>query len=143
MGGLASELLRLPVRAMGVRLGRPVELLLDVSARRAVGIEVVCGDDVVRLLPIAAARLARDHIAVDSPYLLVDHGERSFYRSRTTPLGALRGAHAVRAGRRLGRLEDVEVEADGAVTALILEGGDRVEPLDGVDLVADAAASAA
>jgi hypothetical protein len=144
VGGLASELLRLPVRAMGIRLGRPVDFLFDASTLRAVALEVACGDGTVRLLPIAAARVRDDHIALDSPFLLIDHdGERSFYRSRTRPLAALREAEVVRAGRALGRLADVELAADGVVTAAIVDDGARV-PLDGdVELLADAPASAA
>jgi hypothetical protein len=128
---------------MGIRLGRPAELLLDADALRAVALEVACGDDVVRLLPIAAARLQADQIALDSPFVLIEHGERSFYKRRTRRLCALRGAGVSRAGRRLGRLEDVEMAADGTVTALVLEGGERLRPVDGLDVHDGDTASAA
>ena len=40
-----DELLALPVRLHGIQLGRPIDLLLDRDARRAVGLDVFCGDE--------------------------------------------------------------------------------------------------
>lgn len=46
MRGLsADELLRLPVRLHGIRLGRPVDLILDTGSMRALGLDVRCGDE--------------------------------------------------------------------------------------------------
>ena len=123
-------------------MGRPSDLLLDSDARRAVAIEVACGDDSLRLLPLAAARLEADGIALDSPFLLIGDGERSFYRRRTRG-ERLRGATVLRGGTALGRLDDVELLDGGAVRSLVLAGGERVEPGEGVRVVGDGAASAA
>ena len=142
MRGRASELL-LPVRLRGIRVGRASDLLLDADARTAVAIEVACGDDSIRLLPFAAARLEGDGIALDSPFLLIGDGERSFYRRRARGLKELRGATVLRDGAALGRLDDVELLDGGTVRSLVLAGGLRVEPGEGVRIVADGAAPAA
>ena len=60
----ADELLRLPVRMHGIQLGRPVDVLLDPDGRRVVGLDVLCGDEVHRFLPLAAAELAAEEIGV-------------------------------------------------------------------------------
>lgn len=131
------------MRLDGIRVGQAQDVLLDSDARRAVAIEVECGDDAVRFLPLVAARLEPDGIALDSPFLLIGDHQRSFYRRRTRPLRALRGASVVRRGRALGRLDDVELGEGGAVRSLVLDGGERVEPDDGVRVLGDGAASAA
>ena len=59
MRGLkGEELLRLPVCFNGIELGRPVDVLLDRQASRAVGLEVVCGNDERRFLPLAVTTVA-------------------------------------------------------------------------------------
>ena len=141
--GRASDLLRLPVRLNGLRVGQPRDLLLERGARRAIGVEVVCGDAVVRFLPIAAARAEPDALVLDSPFLLIDHGARSFYRRRTRALGDLRGSDVLRGGRRLGRLDDVELGDGGTVEAFFLENGERIEAEGDVFVLEDDAASAA
>ena len=128
MRGRASDVLRLPVRLNGIRVGRPEDVLLDRDATRAVGFEVSCGDGTVRFLPYSGARIDETALVVDSPFMLVDHDERSFYRSRTRPFSALRGAEVTRRGRTLGRLDDLELGEDGDVSALVLEDGDRIDP---------------
>ncbi len=47
----------LPVRLHGIQLGRPVDLLLDPDTRRAVGLDLLCGDEVHRFLPVAVRQL--------------------------------------------------------------------------------------
>ena len=44
-GVSASELLRLPVRMHGIQLGHAVDVIFDRDRRRALGLEVLCGDD--------------------------------------------------------------------------------------------------
>ncbi len=71
----AEALLGLPVRVHGIELGRPVDVVLDLESRRAIGLEVRCPDDARRFLPLAAARLREDEVAVGSALLLLDERE--------------------------------------------------------------------
>ena len=123
-----DELLALPVRLHGIQLGRPVDLLLDPEARRAVGLDLLCGDEVHRFLPLPTAAVERDEIRIPSPFVLLEQHEVDFYRSRTLALGALRGRPVERNGRKLGALQDVVVAEDGQLLAAIV-AGERV-PFD-------------
>ena len=40
----ATELLLLPVQLHGIRLGQPVDVLLDLDSWRVLGLVVLCGD---------------------------------------------------------------------------------------------------
>lgn len=135
----AEALLQLPVRLRGIHLGRPVELVLDLDGRRAIGVEVLCGDGIRRYLPLAAARVRDDEIAVGSSLLLFAETDLAFYRRRARTLGELRGSRVERGGRSLGALVDVFLSPTGAVVELLVgEGGQRRRvPLD--DSVAIAA----
>ena len=117
-----DELLALPVRLRGIQLGRPVDLLLDRDARRAVGLEVLCGDEVHRFLPLPTAAVRREEIRILSPLVLLERHERDFYRSRTLALSRLRGRAVELNGRQLGPLRDVVVAEDGRVIAAIVDG---------------------
>ena len=64
--------LRLPVRRHGIELGRPVDLIVDAPSGRALGFDVLCGDDVHRFLPVAAAQLGEEEIAVGSSLMLLE-----------------------------------------------------------------------
>lgn len=102
----ATELLQLPVRLHGIRLGRPVDLLLDPVEWRALGFVVLCGDESVRFLPFPAADLQEDAIHVQSALLLLEDVE--FYRQRSRSLrGLLRS-----------ELRDLSVTPDGVVLSL-------------------------
>ena len=119
MGSMASgEVLALPVRMHGIGLGRSVELIVDVDVRRVLGIEVRCGDDTHRFLPLAAAHVREAEIAIASPLTLLD--ELAFYRARGHGLGALRGARVANARGELGTLRDVVVDADGSIRELVV-----------------------
>jgi hypothetical protein len=122
----AGALLRRPVRLRGIKLGRPVDLVLDPAPLRAIGVEVLCGDDSVRFLPLAAARVHDDEIAVGSALLLLQEPDLSFYRRRGTMLSELRGRQVERNGLELGALRDVVLDASGAVAAVVVDGGTRV-----------------
>jgi hypothetical protein len=87
----AEELLKLPVRVRGIELGRPVDLIIDADAARAIGFEVLCGDDARRFLPFAVASIAADGIDVESPFVLLDFDQVAFYREQATSLRALNG----------------------------------------------------
>lgn len=123
-GLLGAQLLGLPVRLNGIELGRPVDLLLDHEGRNLVGIEMVCGDHAHRFVPLAAARVLEDEIALESAFTLID--DASFYRKRGRTLAALRGTAVDHDGEGLGALADVVLGAHGAVTHVLLEDGERV-----------------
>jgi len=143
MGSIASgDVLALPVRMHGIALGRSVDLIVDVDVRRVLGFEVRCEDDTHRFLPLAAARVHEDKIAIGSPLTLLD--ELAFYRARGHGLGALRGARVANARGKLGPLRDVVFEDDGMIRELVVatEAGERrIQP--GADVRIASRASAA
>ena len=59
---VSAEVLALPVRMHGIGLGRSVELIVDVDVRRVLGLEVRCGDDTHRFLPLAVAHICAGEI---------------------------------------------------------------------------------
>jgi hypothetical protein len=134
MGGRpAEELLRLPVRLHGIQLGRPVDLIVDLDAERALGLDVLCGDEVHRFLPLAAARVAEDEITVSSALTLLEEAELAFYRTRASALSALRGSELERGSQPVGRLRDVVVADDGSLAAVLVEHAGAVDRVDRVD----------
>jgi hypothetical protein len=102
----AEDLLKLPVRMGGIELGRPVDLLIDRERPRAVGFDVLCGDEAHRFLPFVAVRLQDDAIEIDSPFLLLDFAQVDFYRHQATTLRELIGD-----GRDLVVGEDGTIES--------------------------------
>jgi uncharacterized protein YrrD len=124
------ELLALAVRLHGVHLGRPVDLLLDRDGERVVGLDVLCGDEVHRFLPLPTAAVGDDAIAIHSPLVLLEEDELDFYRARAFALSTLRGRPVERDGHEVGKLRDVVLRVDGRLVAAILDGGRRV-PFDG------------
>jgi hypothetical protein len=111
----AGELLELPVRHRGVVLGRPVDAILDESLRRVLGLVVVCRDQAHRFLPLAAATVAADEIALDSPLLLLEERELAYYTLKGSRLGSLVGTIVVRRGAALGVLDDLVIADDGVI----------------------------
>jgi hypothetical protein len=105
----ATELLQLPVQLHGIRLGRPVDLLLDLAEWRALGFVVLCGDGSSRFLVFAAVDLRDDAIDVRSALMLFEDVE--FYRDRSRSLRDLLG----------GELRDLLLAPDGHVEALVVE----------------------
>jgi len=75
-----AELLSLPVRMHGIQLGRTVQALVDVSADRLLGLELVCGDGAHRFLPFAVARVGAREIEVSSALALIDERDLAYYR---------------------------------------------------------------
>jgi uncharacterized protein YrrD len=116
-----DELLGLPVRLHGIQVGRPVDLLLDPGAHRTVGLDLLCGDDVHRFLPLPTAAIEEEEIRILSPLVLLEQHELDFYRSRTLALGRLRGRPVERHGRKVGLLQDVVVAEDGQLVAAIVD----------------------
>ncbi len=115
----ATELLRLPVQLHGIRLGRPVDLLLDSEEWRVLGLVVLCGDGSRRFLVYAAASPREDEIDVRSALLLLE--DVDFYRGRSRSLRALLGGAVVNGRRELGELRDLLLAPDGTVAALVVE----------------------
>jgi uncharacterized protein YrrD len=126
-----DELLAMPVRLHGIQLGRPVDLLLDREARRVVGLDVLCGDEVHRFLPLPTAAIGNREIRILSPLVLLEQRELDFYRSRTVALSRLRGGAVDRHGRVLGQLQDVIVDEGGQLIAAIIDEK-RIPFVDGL-----------
>jgi hypothetical protein len=78
----------------GIQLGRPVDLLIDREQPRAIGFDVLCGDEAHRFLPFVVARVQDDAIEIDSPFLLLDFAQVDFYRHQATTLRERNGEAA-------------------------------------------------
>ena len=85
-----NDLLSLPVRLHGIDLGRPVDLLLDREALRALGLDVLCGDEVHRFLPLPTVAVGAEALTIHSPLVLLEEDELDFYRSRAFALSSAR-----------------------------------------------------
>jgi hypothetical protein len=131
MRGLTGEeLLRLPVRLRGILLGRPVDLILHPAVPRALGLDVLCGDEGHRFLPASAATVGEREIEVSSPFVLLDVSAGSLYGAQACSLSALRG---MRVGNDGAVLADVVLGRAWAIEELVLDGGHgrRRVPCDG------------
>jgi hypothetical protein len=119
--------LQLPLRLHGIELGRPVDALIEATAWRVLGFEVLSGDGSLRFVPFTTVRAHDDELAIGSALLLLE--QLDFYRARARSFRALVGAE-----EQGGKLQDVLVADDGEVTMLVLEddgGGERrVRPFD-------------
>jgi hypothetical protein len=123
----AEELLRLPVRLAGIDVGHAVDLILDPAQGRALGLDILCKDEVHRFLPLAAADVEDGVIELSSPFALVDGAGFEFYRGRTSSLRMLKGTHVALAGNDLGALRDVVVSPAGEIEAFVVETENGVE----------------
>lgn len=130
---VGGELLALPVRLHGIQMGQPVDLLLDRETLRAVGLDLLCGDEVHRFLPLPTATVGTDEIVIRSPLVLLEADELDFYRSRAFTLSALRGRAVEHKRAAVGTLSDVVVAGDGELLAMIVQSdGRRLRiPVDG------------
>ncbi|MBV8256377.1 MAG: hypothetical protein JO073_01025 [Actinobacteria bacterium] len=124
----AAALLQLPVRLHGIRLGQPVDVLLETGEWRVLGFVVLCGDDVQRFLPIAAAVLAEGEVEVGSALLLLE--DVDFYRRRAASLRGLLGGAVTRGASPIGPLRDVLTGDDGTIAALVVEREGEMEQVD-------------
>lgn len=124
----SDQVLSLPVRLHGIQLGRPADLLLDRDELRVVGLDVRCGDDVHRFLPLPTAVVDTEEIAIRSPLVLFEEGELAFYQQRAYSLDRLRGTPVADAGN----LREIVFFPDGTVTELIVgeDGDERRVPFD-------------
>jgi len=119
----AVAALQLPVRLHGIKLGRPVDLLVELDSWHVVGFVVRCGDDTTRFLPYGACQVADEEIAVASALMLLE--DVGFYTSRGTSFRSLLGGTVTRKGRAAGALRDLVLGA-GHVDALEIERGESV-----------------
>jgi hypothetical protein len=125
MSALSAErALQLPVRLHGITLGRPVDLLLDAAEWRAVGFDVLCGDESNRFLPFATAKLRDDAIVVGSALMLLEDLE--FYRTRSRSFRSLLGSQIDLGGQPAGAFRDLLLTAEGTVAELVLERRDSL-----------------
>jgi hypothetical protein len=139
----SGVILSLPVRLHGIEIGRPTDLILDRESMRLLGLEVRCGDATHRFLPLAAARIGADEIAIASALILLD--ELPFYRAKGRPLRSLRGAPVETAAGPAGSLRDVIATPEGAIGELVVDGpaGERRLPVDATVRIEERRAPAA
>jgi hypothetical protein len=123
-GANVRTLLAAPVRVRGIQLARPVDAILDRTLHRVVGLEVLCGDETHRFLPLAVAKLEDDTLRVQSPLVLLDAAQLRFYSERGSTFASLRGTHVLRNGRELGLVADLTLAADGVIVAVDVETPD-------------------
>jgi hypothetical protein len=112
------SLLERPVMVQDIRLGTSDDAVLDSESLRVVGLEVLCSDEVRRFLPLAAAQIRDDRVAVGSALLLLEEDVREFYRRRSRLFRSLLGTPVAGGRRPLGELVDLEIALDGTVTAV-------------------------
>jgi sporulation protein YlmC with PRC-barrel domain len=120
----AEELLQFPVRLDSIDVGRAVDLIVDPVQKRALGLDVLCRDDVHRFLPLAAAEVRESEIRLTSPFALVDDDGFEFYRGRASSLRQLKGMQVARQGRDLGSIRDVVVSPSGEIEAFVVAAGE-------------------
>jgi sporulation protein YlmC with PRC-barrel domain len=120
----AEELLQFPVRLDSIDVGRAVDLIVDPVQKRALGLDVLCRDDVHRFLPLAAAEVRESEIRLTSPFALVDDDGFEFYRGRASSLRQLKGMQVARQGRDLGSIRDVVISPSGEIEAFVVAAGE-------------------
>jgi uncharacterized protein YrrD len=118
----ADALLHLPVRLNGIKVGSPVDVILSAELDRALGLDVLCGDATHRFLPLSAAHITGDEIALSSALTLVE--DPSYYVRHGSAYRSLLGNAVARAGQQLGVLRDLVLNADGSVSELVVESPD-------------------
>jgi hypothetical protein len=119
-------MLGLPLRLHGIELGRPADVLLDRDTLRVVGLDILCGDQEHRFLPLPTAAVGPDGLTIHSPLVLLEEDELGFYRARAFSLQALRGKPVMRKQTSLGTLRDIVFGRDGTLFAIELQSGERI-----------------
>jgi hypothetical protein len=121
-----DAILSLALRLHGIELGRPADVLLDRESLRVVGLDVLCGDEEHRFLPLPTAVIGPDSLTIHSPLVLLEEDELDFYRARTLSLQTLRGKPVSRKERSVGTLRDILFAADGGLRSVLLDSGERI-----------------
>jgi hypothetical protein len=85
-----AELLNKRVVTGGIELGRVVDVILDETGDRKIGLDVRCKDGVHRYLPIATADFKGEDVAVESPLVLLETDQLDFYRTKGRALRSSR-----------------------------------------------------
>jgi hypothetical protein len=85
-----AELLNKRVVTAGIELGRVVDVILDETADREIGLDVRCKDGVHRYLPLATVDLNGEDVLVESPLMLLETDQLDFYRTRGRALRSSR-----------------------------------------------------
>jgi uncharacterized protein YrrD len=139
-----KHLLALPVRLHGIQLGRPVDLLLDREDLRVLGLDVLCGDQIHRFLPLPTAAVSREAVSISSPLVLLEEDQLDFYRTRAFAFTSVRGRPVEQRGREVGALDDIVVRSDGSFQQVVVTGdGDTLLPFDDTVRVVAGSRSAA
>jgi uncharacterized protein YrrD len=84
------ELLNKRVVTGGIELGRVVDVILDETGDRTIGLDVRCKDGLHRYLPIATIDLDGEEVVVGSPLMLLERDQLDFYRTRGRALRSSR-----------------------------------------------------
>ena len=119
------ELLGLRLRLHGIQLGQPADLLLDRESLRVVGLDIACGDGAHRYLPLPVAVVKDKELAINSPLVLLEADELSFYRTRTFAYSSLRGRPVEVAGVVAGKLVEIVIDSSGTLVEVIVDDDDR------------------
>jgi PRC-barrel domain len=77
-----AELLSKRVVMRGIELGCVVDVILEESADRPIGLDVLCGDGEHRFLPMATVQIEDGQVEVESPLMLLEREQLDFYRAR-------------------------------------------------------------
>jgi hypothetical protein len=77
-----AQLLGKRVVTRGIELGRVVDVILEESADRPIGLDVLCGDGEHRFLPMATVQISDGQVEVESPLMLLEREQLDFYRAR-------------------------------------------------------------
>ncbi len=84
------ELLNRRVVTGNIELGRVVDVILDETGDRELGLDVRCKDGVHRFLPIATVDLVDEDVVIGSPLVLLETDQLDFYRTRGRALRSSR-----------------------------------------------------
>jgi hypothetical protein len=106
----AAAVLSLRLTTRGIRLGRPIDLILDPALTRVLGLEVACVDGWERYLPWPAVESIDRTIAVTRPLMILDPHQLDYYRRKGQSFKSLLERPLSRA-----RVDDLAVDLAGRI----------------------------
>ena len=133
----ASGLPGRAVRWHGIRLGSVVDVVLDRTLRRLLGIEVRNMDERHRFLPAPAFEHVGTAVVPASPLVLLGADALAFYRGEGIALSSLRGMPVRRNGDSVGAIDDVLLRRDGELASIVVstpDGGRRALAPDALEV---------